>query len=141
MDDAQISIYPSTKAYTRADGSVVRHVSDKKYVKKLPVCTDDDCRIIAARQDAGERLSVIAAEYNMTYNRTWGIMKRWRDARVGILPMITVAPTIAPTIIVSAPTPVLVPDPSPEQIASIVLQQDEHDMEPELDAESRSEDV
>lgn len=81
MNDDRISIYPSTKAYVRADGSVVRHVSNRKYVKKLPVITDDMCRIIAARQDAGERLSVISAEYSMTYARTWAIMKRWRAAQ------------------------------------------------------------
>lgn len=80
MSDDRISIYSSTKAYTRADGTVVRHVSNRKYIKKLPVCTDEDCAIIAVRQDAGEGLSVISAEYSMTYARTWAIMKRWRAA-------------------------------------------------------------
>jgi hypothetical protein len=85
MNDDRISIYPSTKAYTRADGSVVRHVSNRKYVKKLPVISDEDCRAIASRQDNGERLSTIGAEYSMTYARTWAIMKRWREAQSGIV--------------------------------------------------------
>lgn len=83
MNDSQISIYPSTKAYTRADGSIVRHVSNRKYVKKLPSYTEDDYKVIASRQDAGERLSVIAAEYSMTYTRAWAIMKRWRRRHDG----------------------------------------------------------
>lgn len=85
MREGQVSVYPGKKMYTLADGTITSHVSNRKYVRKLPVCTNEDCRVISERYEAGERLSVIAAEYSMSYARAWAILKRWRERQAAEL--------------------------------------------------------
>ncbi len=87
MSGERFVIYPSTKAYTQADGTVVRHVSNRKYTRKLPKCTEADLKKIDERHKAGERLSIIGKDYQMTYARTWAMMKRWREEQDGIHPV------------------------------------------------------
>jgi hypothetical protein len=80
MDASRVTLYPSTKAYVRANGEIVRHVSNRRYVCKLRQYTDDECKAMAARRAAGEKLTVIATEYGMSYARARNILNRWHES-------------------------------------------------------------
>lgn len=77
-DERKVTYYASSKLYVRADGAVVRHVSNRRYVRKLRKFTDEDCANMDARTRNGEKLKDIAAEYQTSYSRAWGLLDRWR---------------------------------------------------------------
>ncbi len=82
MDQRHVTIYTSTKAYVRASGEIVRHVSNRRYTPKLRQYTDDECKTISNRISTGEKLTAVAAEYGLSYARARSVLKKWRDRQV-----------------------------------------------------------